>query len=242
MRRQSNLTKQNSYTNKDEIKYECPICKDVEFIINPETRSVQYCRCRDFKRYKRILEYSGISKEFQNKTFENYIPKFPILKNAREMAINYVKDFEEIRKTKNNSIALFGQVGSGKTHLSIAIANELMKNFVGVVYMQYKEAILRLKQCVLDRENYEREISRYKGCPVLLIDDLFKGETTTADRNIMFEIINYRYFIGLPMIISSELLTEQLLYIDEAIGSRIIEMCRGRIIELVGEELNFRLA
>ena len=57
----------------------------------------------------------------------------------------------------------------------------------------------------------------------------------------MFEIINYRYFNNAPMIISSEYFMNDILEFDEGIGSRIIEMCKGHIIELRGSELNYRL-
>ena len=43
------------------------------------------------------------------------------------------------------------------------------------------------------------------------------------------------------MIISSELLIDDLIEFDEATGSRIVEMCRGRILELTGEGMNYRL-
>lgn len=71
---------------------------------------------------------------------------------------------------------------------------------------------------------------------------LLNGKVTEADINIMFEIINYRYLNGKPIIISSELFQEDLLKFDEAIGSRIIEMCKGRIVEIRGIENNYRLS
>jgi DNA replication protein DnaC len=158
------------------------------------------------------------------------------------MAIRYVKEFDNLKDAKNNSIAFLGQVGSGKTHLSIAIANELMKKNIGVLYMQYREAIIQLKQCIMDEENYNREIDKYKNATVLLIDDLYKGKTTDSDRNIMFEIINYRYLKSSPIIVSSELTVDAIIDIDEAIGSRIVEMCKGHIFEFSGQELNYRLS
>ncbi|MDO7204487.1 hypothetical protein Q5M85_10335 [Paraclostridium bifermentans] len=39
-----------------------------------------------------------------------------------------------------------GQVGSGKTHLSLSIANKLMDNCVGVLYMSYEKLQLRLNK------------------------------------------------------------------------------------------------
>ncbi len=69
-----------------------------------------------------------------------------------------------------------GQVGSGKTHLCLAICNELMDDGVSVVYMGYREVITSIKQNMMDEVYYNKVMSRYKNARVLLIDDLFKGK------------------------------------------------------------------
>ena len=65
-----------------------------------------------------------------------------------------------------------------------------------------------------------------------------KGRTTDADTNILYEIVNYRYMHNKPMIISTEKSPATLVDFDEAVGSRILEMCRGNIVQLQGKELN----
>lgn len=233
-------TSQNSSTTD---KYECDTCKDISFIISRETNTAIPCKCRGKKLYREILQKSDISDVFIEKTFDNFYTKGrpdAIIK-AENMAIEYARNFNSVKNTRNNSIAFLGQVGSGKTHLSIAIANELMKQDTGVLYMQYREKILKLKQNVLDEIYYQREVNKYKSAPVLLIDDLYKGKVTDADYNIMFEIVNFRYLKALPVIVSSEYTHDEILDKDEAIGSRIVEMCKGRIIEFEGQELNYRL-
>lgn len=45
---------------------------------------------------------------------------------------------------------LTGQVGLGKTHLCLAIANELMYDRVSVIYMGYRDVITRIKQNMMD--------------------------------------------------------------------------------------------
>jgi DNA replication protein DnaC len=223
----------------------------MEWIINPKTNSAKMCKCREAKQYQRILDSSGISEAFQKKNFGNFKPVNDTINSIKNMAIKYVKDFDRIRGTENNSIAFLGQVGSGKTHLSIAIANNLMKQNIGVRYMQYREDIMKIKQSAVNEIAYNREVNKYKNASVLLIDDLYKGAVTKnrmgyevvneADLRAMFEIINYRYLKKLPIIVSSEYTTDRLLSFDEAIGSRIIQMCKGHIVELKGQELNYRL-
>ena len=151
----------------------------------------------------------------------------------------YCRDFDEIKKDRCNSIMFMGQVGSGKTHLSMAIANELMDRGVGVVYMSYREVITSLKQNIMDEVYYHRVMGRYKRASVLLIDDLFKGKVSESDVNIMFELLNFRYFNRLPVIVSCEVDVDGLLRIDEGVGSRLVEMCR--CVEIRGKRLNYRL-
>lgn len=189
---------------------------------------------------------SGISEDDKSKTVNAYKPKNEIQIKAKAKVVDYITNFESIRTERNNSISLLGQPGSGKTHLTIAIANALLKQGIGVIYMQYCEVVTHLKQIIRDEEQYQKEIKKYKLAPVLLIDDLFKNSTRNGKMNeselgIMFEIINHRYLKQLPVLVSSEHDIDKLISFDDATGGRIAEMCKGRIIELKGKELNYRL-
>ena len=237
-------------TSYSKPEYECEVCKDNEWIMDPETNTAKKCKCAEARHYKRIIESCGITGAFLERNFNNY----EIISKQTELmyttALDYSATFNLIRSTRNNSLALLGQVGSGKTHLTIAVANELMKKNIGVRYMQYREDIPRIKQVITSEIDYHREVSKYKNATVLLIDDLYKnaigkgpyGEyLNDADKRVMFEIINHRYFNGLPIIVSSEYDSGKLLDLDEGIGSRIIEMCKGHIVEVKGPEHNYRL-
>lgn len=177
--------------------------------------------------------------------------RYKEIDEMKKMAMKYAKDFSQTKDRKNNSIALLGQPGSGKTHLGIAIANELMNKGIGVRYMEYRTDVPRIKQVANDYISYANEINKYKNATVLLIDDLYKKATykdmrgiehvADADLRAMFEIINHRYLKNAPIIVSSEYFIEDLLNFDEALGSRILEMCEGHIKEVRGEKLNYRL-
>lgn len=221
--------------------YKCSKCKDTGFIYNTQKNSVTVCECQEKERYERILKNCDIADEFKKIGFKEFETTTEFQINAKRLAIDYVKSFESIEDTRNNSIAFLGNCGSGKTHLSIAIANNLMTKNIGVLYMSYRESITKIKQVVSDEIDYRNEINKYKKARVLLIDDFAKGKVTDSDINIMFEIINHRYLNHKPIIISSELYQEKLLDFDEAVGSRIIEMCKGRTIQAVGIENNYRL-
>ena len=146
-----------------------------------------------------------------------------------------------IKNNTQNSIMFMGQPGSGKTHLSLSIANVLMDKGVGVVYMGYRDVITQIKQNIMDEVYYNKVMNRYKNAKVLLIDDLFKGSISKSDINIMFELINHRYFNKLPVIVSTELSIENLVNIDEALGSRLIEMSKDFLVGIRNKKLNYRI-
>ncbi|WP_296644646.1 ATP-binding protein [Romboutsia sp. 13368] len=220
--------------------YKCNKCKDRTFIL-VDNEAVP-CECRALREAESILRNSGISEEFSKKTFENFNYSINNLAiSIYTVAKLYAKNFKDIECDKYNSVIFMGRSGCGKTHLSLAIANYFMQNGIGVVYMNYREDMTAIKQNILDPVVYNKYLNRYKNARVLLIDDLFKGNITPSDINIIFEIINYRYFNNKPIIVSTEKYKSDLLKIDEAIGSRILEMCDKFNIQVRGNGLNYRI-
>ena len=201
------------------------------------------CECFEPTMARRRIVASGISESFRAKGFKNFDTRgIAQLEKASTTCTDYCLNYQDIKESRHNSILLLGQVGSGKTHLALASANALLDyQKIRVVYMPYREMVTKLKQSITDEESYTRAIDTFKKAPMLVIDDLLKGRTTDSDINILFEIVNYRYICNLPMIVTSEKLTSELLDFDSAIGSRLIEMAQGRIIELKDTELNYRL-
>ena len=219
-------------------EYKCDKCRDITYIV--EDGEARECECKALRDCEDILRRSGISEAFRKKRFDNFdFSRDKATMDGYKIATGYALNFKDKEKDRDNSIMFIGQVGSGKTHLSLAIANELMENGVGVVYMSYREVITRLKQNIMDEVYYHRVMGKYKNARVLLIDDLFKGKVTESDINIMFELLNFRYFNKLPVIVSCEMDVDRILSVDEAIGSRLVEMCK--CVEVKGKKLNYRM-
>ena len=224
----------------------CPLCHGsmwITWVDNEGCDMARRCECFVPTMARRRIAASGISAPFRAKGFKNFDTRDnPQLEKASTTCTDYCLNYQGIKESRHNSILLLGQVGSGKTHLALASANALLDyQKIRVVYMPYREMVTRLKQNITDEDVYTRSIDTFKKATMLVIDDLLKGKTTESDINIMFEIVNYRYVCGLPVIVTSEKTTSELLDFDSAIGSRLIEMAEGRIIEFKGNELNYRL-
>jgi DNA replication protein DnaC len=223
----------------------CEKCRDTGWILVEKENSAPLavsCECRELEKVRNQWQAAGINPENSKKTFSNFEVWNEYSRRAKDAATAYYMDFHNIRHCEKNSIMLCGQVGCGKTHLSIALALNLMKKNIKVVYMPYRDIITKIKQNMLDEEYYKKSISKYQLCDVLLVDDLFKGKINDSDINIMFEILNYRNLNHLPIIVSTEFTVEKLLTFDEGIGSRIYEMCKNYIVEVdKGKDNNYRL-
>lgn len=223
----------------------CPLCNGYGMIqVKKEDGSTVFkeCECSKKEKLDRMWQNSGINTENLDKTFTNFECWNQKSKELKEKAANYYLEFDKIRKDRRNSILLCGNPGSGKTHIALAIANNMLKKKkLRVVYMSYRDIITKIKQNMIDEEYYRKTLSKYQLAEVLLIDDLFKGKINETDINIMFEIVNYRYLNNLPMLISTEFTVDRLLDFDEAIGSRIFEMSKNYLVEIEDKENNYRL-
>ncbi len=230
--------------NLQRYQYQCQECKDTGWITiyKDGYEVMRKCRCCKIKRAKELAERSGISGEFLQKSFASFDTRGnPVLAGARNKAEGYVKNFAASRHGRHNSIMFCGQPGAGKTHLGTAICSSLMAMGIPVIYMPYRNAMTRIKQHIGDEAAYSKELGIYMDADVLYIDDMLKGRLTDTDINVMYEIINHRYMHNLPLIISTEKDLDGLLLFDEAVGSRIIEMCLDNIVWIESRELNYRM-
>ncbi|HEX3047220.1 MAG TPA: ATP-binding protein [Bacillota bacterium] len=227
----------------------CPEC-DYQGYIKTGPNTVRLCRCREQGRIEKLFECSRISPAFRMKNFDNFeTENRPATVQAMARAArNYANNFKELKKAKvNNWLVLLGEPGSGKTHLSLAVGNQLINEFTPVLYFQHVEGISELMTILKkDEESIGEKLSEMKRAEFLIWDDLFKpwGESKqpkSFEIRIAFEVLNFRYLNLMPTAINSEHLPDELLMIDRAIGSRILERSKGHLVTINGIENNYRL-
>ena len=207
-------------SRRGDLKYiDCPKCLNRgEIAVVEDGRMVmKECSCMVNRRAMRRMYVSGLEDVIRRYTFKNY--QTPEV--WQQTALEKCQAFAE---NPVGWLIMTGTPGTGKTHLCTAVCGELIKKGLDVRYFLWRTEAPVLKSYAGTTE-YEEKVRPYKTVKVLYIDDFFKSKTVTeADINLAFDILNARYNnIDLITIISSERTIEDILDIDQAIGSRIYE-------------------
>ncbi len=220
-------------------KVECSICKNKGYIdyLHPAGIIAKECACmRKRKAIRRALA-SGVG-DYINRTFDDYNVFDEWQEKCKQKAQTFVA-------TNNNYWFLaLGQSGSGKTLLCSIIASELMlRHEREVMCVTWTDFISRLKRDMMSDNAgaVTRYLDNIKNCDVLFLDEVLKKYNDT-DLRYLIEIINYRYANNKKTIITSEQMINDLLDIDEATFSRVIEKCGKFILSIKKDRArNYRL-
>ena len=239
---------QNTPSSSPKVTYKCEKCKDTGWV-DCGNNTVYRCPCVKAREAERKLKASGLSDVIGQQTFEAFKTETPVQKKMKETAEKYLAALLGSSKDSRKPwLYIGGNPGCGKTHICTAICGELLKNNIGVRYMQWLDEARRLKTCV-NEPNFEDEVEDYINVQVLYIDDLLKQkytdnpQFTEADIKIAFTILNARYLLNRPTIISTEWdLLDQLLPADEGVFSRVYERCKWFMLNIDrNPENNYRL-
>lgn len=231
--------------------YDCPICKNREGFMRikmvnigkkdkPSYFPYEYwepCECVQFRKIEKNTKASGLE-SYRLKTFDNFKTlNSPFLKNLKTEAV----------KNSDEPFTWFfigGKSGSGKSHITAAIANSLINKGMQVMYTSWLNNF-RETNYINDAAERKRNINKLFEVDNLLIDDLFKlkkGESpTSADIQLLMRVLNARLNSNKKTIISSEWTMRELLEVDEATASRIAEKCKGYVFTVGKDVKNYRL-
>lgn len=240
-------TSANLNLREREREIECPKCQD-RGVVLLENGMAQICPCREQKRLEKLFRSSEITPAFRSKTFGNYdadrIPEGDkMLSCAKEYAEKITTGIQGAAGV--NWMVLLGEPGCGKTHLSMAVANQMIRQQIPVLYFQHVEGFSEIKDMLRSEQGIKKRLDQMKKVELLIWDDLWKRkkgyEPRPFEYETVFEVLNYRYLNLLPTIISSEKKPQELLEIDKAIGSRILERGKKHLVVIEGLENNYRL-
>lgn len=146
-------------------------------------------------------------------------------KDASGIAHRYVNNFMEMKK-HGKGLLFHGPVGSGKTFLAAAIANELIDQGHPCMVTNFARITNTIQGMFEGKQRYLDDFNRLD---LLVIDDLSAERNTSFINEMIFNIVDSRYRSGKPLIITTNLSKEELIgqtdTCRQRIYSRLVEMC-----------------
>lgn len=226
--------------------YDCPKCRnkgDIMWLREDQSFAVYDCPCKNIRRNYRKLDRAGLLESVKKQTFDTFLVLDSWQKPLKEGVMEYAR-------SDGGWLLLSGSSGCGKTHLCTAVCAERIGRYADMQYIRWIEESRSLKTMNFGDPGLLQRLQELKSTPFLYIDDLFKtargadgrSNPTQADVQLAFEILDYRYNNHLSTILSTEKSITELMNIDSAIASRIIERCGQHIYNLGNHpERNYRL-
>lgn len=174
------------------------------------------------KRIEKLRKMGFPDAEMQRYTFD-----IDDNQNAKvtNIAKRYVDNFEEIKK-RGSGLLLFGGVGSGKTFIASCIANELINRGYPCLVTNFARLTNTISGMYDGKQEYIDGLNKFR---LLVIDDLGAERETDYMGEIIHNIIDSRYRVKLPLIITTNLTIENMQNPQDIrkkrIYSRLLEMC-----------------
>lgn len=164
-----------------------------------------------------------IPKRFESATLENYIAKSAAQKKVKSIASQYVKNFSKYLEKGTGGLIFTGDVGTGKTHLSIGIlkAVNTQNHKHKCRYVNVFDMVADIKATWKDNYSSEAEvIKKYCSYELIVVDEIGVQYGSTAENVILFRILNQRYLEQKPTILVSNLDEEGLV---ELLGPALVD-------------------
>lgn len=136
----------------------------------------------------------------------------------------YVDHWDEM-VAENIGILFYGSVGTGKTFYASCIANALLERRVTAAATSFPR-LLNLLQGAQEKQKLLDSLTRYK---LLILDDLGVERDSTFGLEQIFNIVDARSHVHLPIIVTTNLTLEELEHPSsmqyKRIYDRVLEMC-----------------
>ncbi len=171
-----------------------------------------------------VMRNAAIPQRFASRTLQNYNAALPGQKAALAVAIEYAADFLGALSS-GRSLIFCGTAGTGKTHLAVGIAKEVMLKGKTATFTTAMDAIRSVRETYRkNSEMTERQaIARFAQADLTIIDEVGSQLGTDAEKVTLFDLINARYERERPMIVLSNLTIKE---VEQYMGSRAFDRLR----------------
>lgn len=187
-----------------EIRYDCPLCGDTGYL-----EDGQMCTCLRREIAKARYATSGMSERMHAQTFANFSLQYYApgeeserMRNNYEFLYNYASQFDP---RQSGNVMLFGGTGLGKTHLSSAVAGEVLQKGYDVCYVTAPRMMGDFEKQRFGDGNGDADghTAHYYTSDLLILDDLGTEVVNQFTASCLYDLITRRMDTGKATLIST---------------------------------------
>lgn len=174
------------------------------FSVGKKVPTVTRCDCYLAARMTRLLSHAEIPRQYEHCTLDDFDVSFRSSTESLKKALLTAKKFVEQYPLEKEGLLLWGNCGTGKTHLAIAIVKELIRQKgARCLFRGYSSLLKQIqgtysRQMIADEETgvilTEYSILRdVTDVDVLVLDDLGAEKSSEWALSMLYHVINERY-------------------------------------------------
>lgn len=201
----------------------CPECEK-EARAEEDAAKAEQEREEKRERWIRRMGFACIPERFQDRRLDNFEAETEGQKKALQEARAFADDFERVSYQTGRSMVFIGTPGTGKTHLAIGIALQIMGSGYSALFITVMRAIRRVKDTWGKGGESESEaISTIVAPDLLILDEVGIQFGSETEKLILFDILNERYEKRKPCILLSNFTIPE---VKAFLGERIFDRLR----------------
>ena len=221
----------------------CPECGGTGWVLHAQDgeRFARECGCQKVDARRRRFVAAQVPERYRDCSFEDFrlvkrqdkgsLRVNDSLANGKRVA----QEFADAYPFVESGLLFMGAAGLGKTHLAIAILNEVTKTKGRrALYVNFSDLLMKI-QSTFRTDSFETKedvITPYAEVELLVVDEL--GATKPSDfvRDMLYALLNTRYNHKRITIATSNYLDETPPGIREKLEDRIGYTLRSRLHEM----------
>jgi DNA replication protein DnaC len=231
---QSQQLSQPSPTAIIPAKSVCPRCRGAGYLRadvpfgDPHFGKAIACECKEAerraKRRQQLREMSNLD-ALREQNFQTFNPRVPGVQEAYNATVAFAEN-------PDGWLLLVGPNGCGKTHLAAAIANQALDSGAVVLFEPVPDLLDHLRAAFAPSSNevYDQLFAKMREAEVLILDDMGAQQSSPWANEKLFQLLNYRYNMGMPTVITANLKGIQ--GVDERIRSRLSDTALVQTIHM----------
>lgn len=202
--------------DKPQTQVEHPFTKQMHWVhcaCPCEIKEMEDFKCEQENKAKRIrierlLRLSSSMEDIKSMTFENYH-----VREGTEESFKEINDAIENFKDRGKlGVFIFGETGNGKSHLTAAGGNELIKREYSVIYITEKDLFSRLQATknFRNKESFQEIMGACLEADLLIWDDFMSSQSLKPDeKDWIFQVVNGRERANKPIWATSNITPEE---------------------------------